>query len=62
MTYFVSVSAYIPYAVTKEYTCKASAMHTAIARSIRQYRVYLRERNNGRVKRVDNLTIKARII
>lgn len=55
MTIFtVVVTAYIPYAVTREYTEKATSYNAAVSRAIRKYRKDERVHR----RRFDNLTIK----
>lgn len=62
MTYFITVTAMIPYPVEKQFTQQASGMHVAISRAIKEYKLYLKTRNNGKAKRVDNLMIKAKLL
>ena len=53
--YVVKVTAYIPYAITREYTEKAGGFQIAIHRAIRKYR------QDPRVyrKHIDNMTVNA---
>ena len=62
MTYFVSVSSYIPYQVSKDYTVQASNFGTAMSRAIPKYRLYLKERNGGKPKKLNEITVKVKRI
>lgn len=59
MRYTITITANLPYPIMKAFEIDATSFQTAISRSIKNYRKYLKERNGGKRRRIVALTVKA---
>lgn len=58
MQYLITVTAYLPYPIAKEFRVEAGSYGTAINRAVKQYRGYVKKKSS-KSKHIDKLAVSA---